>query len=945
MLSKLFRPKWQHADPSVRAAAVRKLREDNPAHVEILTQLATQDPAADVRLLAAGKITDIDQLINLLNEEQAHLSAIEQQLIHQLGQTNNPASAFDRLINGQNNERAFQIVCSSGHGALLQDHLHQANHQQLLGIVLSNAPIQLRKEAAEKITSPTDIETLLKETRQSDKTIHKIMRDKLNALKEQERLTKQQTELAHDICSQMQQLSKGEWFPLYPAKQESLLSAWEQLDERLPIDSLKETFAQALQQSQQRIDEHQATLEAQKREVERQEQAQQKAIELLEQQTLLVAQINDNHASVSESDWAHIKQAWSHISPTHEEQKTTFSRQSLLLDEYFSHLSMRDQKISEAQEYVSALLPSELSALDNRALKALRSALTKALSTLNWPEQDAQPEPVTQLAETLNTVENLLRQEQQQKSATQQLIQQQLDELSRYIKAGEAKQADKFVKKLNDSFRSNQQKLSTAQEQHLRQLQAQLQELKDWQGYAVTPKKEQLCEEMEQLAAQDSMPAPEKSQRIKELQQQWKLLDSTDPIHSSLLWKRFKAASDTAYEPCEAYFSQQRELRAYNLSQREMIVAEVSQYLNTVNWDETYWRDIETVITAAKREWRRFIPVDRNPGQKIQQAFNELIVSTEARFKVIKEAALQQKEAIINDAHQLAQSDDPKAAAEQAKLLQEQWKEAGPTFHSQERKLWKRFRVECDAIFNRLTEHQQEQRSIINPRTELLAHTHTLQHFSVKPLALKTAVAAHHAGSEIIDNFPAISARDSQQFRKAAHQLEEQLQQLKRLEAQESTHAFIALTKELDQLEEQILSSKPTTAITVNINDCKGSLPDSLINAIKARQSAVEAVISSSASDIDDLLWAQSDRSLRELCIRLEIALGESTPESDHALRMEYQMQRLQQVLDQPLQATTLLDIRLLELEWSTVAFNQTFDTLCERFEALTHAVFEGMPA
>lgn len=948
MLSKFFRPKWQHADPSVRAAAARKLREDNPAHIEILTQLATEDPEADVRVIAAGKITDIDQLINLLNEQQTHLSAIEHQLIQQLGQANNPTSAFDKLINSGKNARAFQIVCLSGHGALLHDHLNLADNDQLLQITLSTAPIQLRKEAAIKITSPTHIDTLLKETRQSDKAIHKIMRDKQSALKEHEKFTKQQVELAQDICSQMQQLSTGKWFPLYPPKHESLLSAWHQLAEDLPviaINTLREIFEQASQHSQQRIQEHNAVLDAERREAERKAQEKQLATQLLQQQNTLIERTNDTNASADESEWVHIQQAWSALTAVSNEQKAAFARASQPLSSYFSHLASREDKIRDAQLSVEMLLAPELTGLDNRALKALKPALTKALDQLNWPENDEAPDAVRLLNSALVQVNSLLRENSQQKAAAQQQIQQRLNELNSSIKAGEAKQADKTTKKINELLKAHQHKLTNAHEQQFRLLSLQLQELKDWQGYAVTPKKEQLCEEMEQLAAQDEMPAPDKSQRIKQLQQQWKLLDSTDPVHSALLWKRFKAASDLAYEPCESYFTQQRELRAYNLSQREMIVTEVTQYLAQVDWEITHWRDIETVITAAKREWRRFIPVDRNPGQQIQLQFNQLIVATESRFKEIKETALKLKETIIAEANTLISSDDPKAAADQAKLLQDQWKDAGPTFHSQERKLWKRFRIECDTIFARLNDHQLEQRNAINPRTELLTHIHTLHSFTVKPNALQQALIARDLGNNIIETVPAIPHRDSEQFRKAVQPLDAQLLQLERLETLASTQAFLALAKELDTREEQILSNTELTAVTTDINSCSSGLPENLTAALKARHTALEALSQSSTNDIDDLLWAQSDRSLRELCIRLEIALGLSTPESDQALRMEYQMQRLQQVLDQPLQKTTLLDIRFLELEWSTVAFNQTFDTLYERFETLTSAIFDGLAA
>ena len=68
MLSKFFKPKWQHTNPVTRASAVRKLSDQSPEQFRILSKMATQDPDAHVRQTAVEQISEISQLIHILEQ-------------------------------------------------------------------------------------------------------------------------------------------------------------------------------------------------------------------------------------------------------------------------------------------------------------------------------------------------------------------------------------------------------------------------------------------------------------------------------------------------------------------------------------------------------------------------------------------------------------------------------------------------------------------------------------------------------------------------------------------------------------------------------------------------------------------------------------------------------------------------------------------------------------
>src|SRR5437016_3177437 len=58
----LFRPKWKHSDPEVRAEAVRQLGDDQAA---LLATIAKSDADARVRRIALKRIDDADVLTDV----------------------------------------------------------------------------------------------------------------------------------------------------------------------------------------------------------------------------------------------------------------------------------------------------------------------------------------------------------------------------------------------------------------------------------------------------------------------------------------------------------------------------------------------------------------------------------------------------------------------------------------------------------------------------------------------------------------------------------------------------------------------------------------------------------------------------------------------------------------------------------------------------------------
>lgn len=63
--NKLFKPKWQHANPEVRVKAVTKIQDTN-----LLAKIACEDKAAEVRSAAVNNISDENILAELLGKQR-----------------------------------------------------------------------------------------------------------------------------------------------------------------------------------------------------------------------------------------------------------------------------------------------------------------------------------------------------------------------------------------------------------------------------------------------------------------------------------------------------------------------------------------------------------------------------------------------------------------------------------------------------------------------------------------------------------------------------------------------------------------------------------------------------------------------------------------------------------------------------------------------------------
>jgi hypothetical protein len=228
---------------------------------------------------------------------------------------------------------------------------------------------------------------------------------------------------------------------------------------------------------------------------------------------------------------------------------------------------------------------------------------------------------------------------------------------------------------------------------------ARIEELKDWQNFATSPKREPLIESLQAIISSPLEPKIQ-ADKIKAIRAEWNALGPATGHRDRTLAVRFNELAEEAFEPCRSYFSEQASIRKQNLLERQRICDQLEEYMSSVDWATTDMKAAEQIMRAARNEWRGYHPVDRSRGKKLEAAFEDLQGQIHARVKKAWADNLDKKRQVVADAETLVHSDaDNNAKVEGAKSLQRRWREIGITPRKPDQDLWREFRRHCDSIF------------------------------------------------------------------------------------------------------------------------------------------------------------------------------------------------------------------------------------------------------
>lgn len=238
----------------------------------------------------------------------------------------------------------------------------------------------------------------------------------------------------------------------------------------------------------------------------------------------------------------------------------------------------------------------------------------------------------------------------------------------------------------------------------------ELRDLADWQRWANLGVQEELCREMEALAAPPE-DAPERTDEevaraFTDLMKRWRLASDVPPEKGQQLWERFRKAHDLVYPRCEPVLAAQRDEREESLARRVALVEEAERLSESTDWLRTAQR-----LTALQAEWKTLGPAPRKDQQalwgRLRKACGAFFTRRKADLAGRKQewaANYEKKEVLCVRVEALREAEDLKAAIEEVKRVQAEWKTIGPVRRNRSDAIWQRFREACDGVFDRLNE-------------------------------------------------------------------------------------------------------------------------------------------------------------------------------------------------------------------------------------------------
>jgi hypothetical protein len=823
-LSGLFRPEAPHAPTSVTAAAAFE-----SASPEALLAATTGDGAAAVRTAAVKKLPDGEPLRKLagLSEDAStrapsNLERVAQERMAEL--IDEGAVDFAALrASSKNIDAVLSVAAICGTPAHLQEAFAAVEDAEVARLVVEGSSSRLRQLAAQRIEDPAELKQLQKLVRDRDKSVYKIIKQKCDVLRAEERRIAQIESDVVTACESLERHSHRIYDAIYEPSFRHFDERWRSLEEHAPA-SVRERAQRAVDRCREIISGHFRQLE---------EQATEKA----HRAELLAAR---------------------------EEASLHAAEEARRRGEAAASAAAEAAVLREAQEKARA----DILAAEALALRQIGALIGKANGAL---------------------------------------------------REGDTGRAAGLRRAIEEKLAA-----MTAVPPHLaaqvQQLDVKLKELKEWKDYAVAPKRAELIEEMEGLIGSSEAPQA-LADRIKELQEDWKIISKGIVIDSEADWQRFHKASQAAYQPCRLYFEAQAKLRHDNVENRKAVLERLRAFEAAQSGEHPDWRAVATVLREAPREWRRHSPVERAAGRAIQEEFDASMERLQARLDSWHSQNVAEKKSLIERAQKLRAKEDGREATDAAKRLQQLWKEIGPAPRDEEQRLWDDFRRQCDAVYQKRQQaHAEYAAGLEANRQRAVALCEEAESFAALPgpalLEGLGKIAPWRAAFESLGEMPradqrtlhdrferALGTAQARVSQQRAHDKEHAVANL--LEAARRIGAYgWAVALDGASAEREALKQEAEIFIAGVSQWPKGGA-----QALKDAWAAAAAA----SPDVE-----AHEKALRMLCIRSEILTDRPTPPEDQALRREYQVQRLVKHMGRPNEANAD-DLDALALEWVRV--------------------------
>ena len=749
-------PRWKHADPGVRSAAVYEL---GPEEADALLALAREDADSRVRRAAVGRLSEVDVLGEIARtdpDEDVRSEAIRG-LAGLAAETKEPdrASEVVRQLLMLGRVKEVVVVARENTNPLVRGAVVDLiDDSKSLGSVSRHAQDgSTRLRALARLTDPEEILNVALKGEHTDSAVSALERIQdpaaLSAIAQRGRnkvaarrartklrVTEEAAQPSHDAPVRMTAADKSRGTELLhqaealvatsdPDEASASLAAvrlaWAEFQADVEVDEpIARQFEAASDAVREAIDERrrEAAAERERQMALQREQADRLAI---------VLEIEELSGPGAADRIAELRVRWDGLPPMPSEYAASLTRRFQDASRAFEDRERRrllaeaavgrlETIATELEQLVASEQPVEdvvarwrglrrdADVLREHASANLVAAerLERAVAALEQKEVEYQQARSRQEQENLRRMQQFCRQVEALATA-EPLTLKAGDRAMREIRATLEDRAPLPSKR-------DRQEIQARLEEARAKLAPRIQELRDadeWQRWANLQVQEEICREMETLKGEANLEVA--GRRMRELQARWKQVALAPRAQGEAMWRRFKIAQDEVYARTSAFFAAQNEERAGNLVRKQALCERVEALAGSTDWVKT-----ASEIQTLQAEWKTIGPVARGHEKAVWERFrracDQFFTRRQEDLKHRKEewsANLARKEALCVAAEEVADSTDWDQSAATLKQLQAEWKKIGPVRKSKSEAIWQRFRAACDRFFDRFKHRDQ----------------------------------------------------------------------------------------------------------------------------------------------------------------------------------------------------------------------------------------------
>lgn len=212
----------------------------------------------------------------------------------------------------------------------------------------------------------------------------------------------------------------------------------------------------------------------------------------------------------------------------------------------------------------------------------------------------------------------------------------------------------------------------------------------------------EICETAEQHATSEDW--RKSSDVMKELMEKWKTIGRVASADKNEeLWNRFIASRNTFFDRKKQHFEHIQQEQEGNYSLKLALVEKAEELSDSTDWKET-----TATLATIMDEWKS---IGKVPFEKADELWNRLQTARDKffnakrqraeEFKVNLEDNYAQKQALLNRAEQLKNSENWKEVTEEMNELMQEWKKIGHIPREYGDEIWERFIAARHHFFNR----------------------------------------------------------------------------------------------------------------------------------------------------------------------------------------------------------------------------------------------------